>query len=79
MFMNPLNKMKTVNVSLKPDSLNLKRGGPLAPHEAWLDDHPAIYHSLMQSIERAKQGVFAENPPDVEADLAWLDDVEDEF
>jgi len=47
-------------------------------HESWLFDHPKILESVITGLEQAKYGIFSNSPPDLQADLSWLGDIEDE-
>ncbi|WP_157776236.1 hypothetical protein [Gloeomargarita lithophora] len=44
----------------------------------WLFDNPKILGLVCAGLEQAKYGVFSSSFPDVQADLSWLSDIEDE-
>ncbi len=46
-------------------------------HESWLFDQPKILESVVAGLEEAKYGIFPNSPPDLQADLSWLGDIED--
>ena len=45
--------------------------------EAWLYKNEAALGLVRQGLDDARRGNFADESPDVESDLDWLDDVED--
>ncbi|MGB0560407.1 MAG: hypothetical protein ACPGVO_01205 [Spirulinaceae cyanobacterium] len=45
--------------------------------DSWLVQNPDAYATVLRGIEQAKQGIFAEETPDFEADFAEFADAED--
>ena len=44
-------------------------------HEAWLYNNPEAMKSVLLGLHQAREGMKAENPPDIDA--AWIDQLED--
>ena len=45
--------------------------------EAWLYKNKEALGLVRQGLDDARRGNFADESPDVESDLGWLDDIED--
>lgn len=45
--------------------------------EMWLYQNPEARELLFRGLEQARAGQFAESPPDLEADAAWIEELED--
>ncbi len=46
--------------------------------EAWLYQNTEALTKVIQGLKEARQGQFSELPPDIDADLEWLEDVDDD-
>jgi hypothetical protein len=45
--------------------------------EMWLWENPEARETVLRGLEQARTRQFAENPPDIEADAEWVDELED--
>jgi len=45
--------------------------------EMWLWQNPEARDMVLRGLEQARAGQFAENPPDLDADAEWVDQLED--
>ena len=45
--------------------------------EMWLYENPEARELVFRGLEQAKARQFADDPPDLEADAAWIDELED--
>ena len=45
--------------------------------EVWLYENPEARELVFRGLEQAKARQFADDPPDLEADAAWIDELED--
>ncbi len=45
--------------------------------EMWLYQNPEARDMVLQGLEQARARQFAESPPDLEADAAWIAELED--
>ena len=45
--------------------------------EAWLYKNPAALDAVRTGLQEAREGRFSENPPDLEADDSWLEEVDE--
>ncbi len=45
--------------------------------ELWLYKHPDAKSSVLAAIEEIKVGKFSANPPNVDVDEPWMDELED--
>lgn len=61
-------------VEAGPSELLLRFVTVVPEHEAWLFQNKAARESVAQGLEQAKGKEFAENPPDVNSALKWLEE-----
>jgi hypothetical protein len=45
--------------------------------EMWLYQNPEARELVFRGLEQARAGQFAEDPPDIEADAEWAEQLED--
>jgi hypothetical protein len=45
--------------------------------EMWLWQNPEARDLVLRGLEQARARQFAENPPDIDADAEWADELED--
>ena len=60
-----------------PDYIVIRSVVLVPASEAWLYKNETALGLVRNGLEEAREGVFSDSPPDVEADLEWLDDVDD--
>ena len=69
---------KTVIVDdSNPDCIVIKPVVVIPADEAWLYKNETALNHVRKGLEEAREGTFSDTPPNVEADLEWLNDVED--
>ncbi|HUG70772.1 MAG TPA: hypothetical protein VMM76_23690 [Pirellulaceae bacterium] len=69
---------KTVVIdNSNPACILIKPVVMIPEQEAWLYKNQAALNRVRQGLDDARNSNFAQQSPDVEADLEWLDDVED--
>ncbi len=69
---------QTVVIDLSdPDCILIKRVEMIPTREAWLYKNDTAIGLIRKGLDEARRGAFSDSTPDVEADLNWLDDVDD--
>ncbi len=61
----------------EPDSVVIRKAVAIPEREAWLYRNPKALAAVQRGLEQARKGEFSKNPPDIEADAALFEDVED--
>lgn len=61
----------------RPDCILIKPVVMIPVGEAWLYKNETALDRVREGLDDARRGAFSDSPPDVEADVEWLDDVED--
>ena len=58
--------------------IKLEAACVIPAREAWLYKNPAALAAVRRGIEDARAGRFSSNPPDLDADHAFVDELADE-
>ncbi len=66
---------KTVIVRKISEGLQIEKAAVIPERELWLYQNPKALAAVLEGIEQAKNGEFAENPPVI--DLSVLDEVDE--
>lgn len=59
-----------------PNCITIEPVVTIPAREAWLYDNDIALNRVREGLKDARQGSFSSSPPDVEADVAWLDDID---
>lgn len=57
--------------------ITLKRAVTIPVNETWLFRNPKALDLVLRGLEEARAGKLSATPPDLDADEAWVDDLED--
>jgi len=60
-----------------PDYILIKPVVMIPAGEAWLYKNKTALNRVREGLDDVRSGVLSDSPPDVEADMDWLDDVKD--
>ncbi|WP_017327710.1 hypothetical protein [Synechococcus sp. PCC 7336] len=60
-----------------PGCILIKPVVMIPAQEAWLYNNEIALHRVREGLNDARHSVFSSSPPDVEADMEWLDDIDD--
>lgn len=60
-----------------PDFILIKPVVMIPAQEAWLYKNETALDRLREGLDEARLRVFSDSPPDVEADVEWLDNIDD--
>lgn len=58
--------------------IKLEAACVIPAREAWLYKNPTALAAVLRGIEDARAGRFSSNPPDLDADQAFVDELADE-
>jgi hypothetical protein len=57
--------------------ITLKRAVTIPVNEEWLFRNPKALDLVLRGLEEARAGKVSATPPDLDADEAWVNDLED--
>jgi hypothetical protein len=61
----------------EPDAIVIRKAVAIPEREAWLYRNPKALAAVRRGLEQARNGEFSGNPPDLIADAALVEEVED--